>query len=104
MTPRLPFRAFLVSRACLAAVVLTISAAPALAATCGTGTFASWLDDFKNEAAAKGISQSAIAAGLSGVTLDKACCRAIARRRSSARASRNSPAAWSRPASPAAPT
>ena len=52
--------------------VLTISAAPALAASCGTGSFATWLDEFKNDAAAKGISQSAVAAGLSGVTLDQA--------------------------------
>jgi lytic murein transglycosylase len=72
MTPHLPFRTFLVSRALLAAVVLTISAAPTLAATCGSGSFASWLDDFKNDAAAKGISQSAISAGLSGVTPDQA--------------------------------
>jgi lytic murein transglycosylase len=66
MTPHLPFRAFLVS------AVLTISAVPAFAATCGTGSFASWLDDFKTDAAAKGISQSAIASGLSGVTPDQA--------------------------------
>jgi lytic murein transglycosylase len=66
MTPHLPFRAFLVS------AVLTLSAAPALAATCGTASFASWLDDFKSDAAAKGISQSAIAAGLNGVTPDQA--------------------------------
>jgi lytic murein transglycosylase len=65
MTLQLPFRAFLVS------AVLTISAAPALAAPCGTGSFASWLDDFRNEAAAKGISQAAIASGLNGVTLDQ---------------------------------
>ena len=65
MPPCLPFRAFLMS------AVLTVSAAPALAVTCGTGNFASWLDDFKSDAAAKGISQSAIAAGLNGVTLDQ---------------------------------
>lgn len=44
----------------------------AFAANCGTDSFEAWLDDFKAEAAAKGISQSAIAAGLNGVTLDKA--------------------------------
>ena len=44
------------------------SAAPALAAPCGTGTFEAWLEDFKKEAAAKGISQPAIQAGLTGVT------------------------------------
>ena len=47
------------------------SAAPALAAPCGTGTFEAWLEDFKKEAASKGISPSAIPAGLTGVTLDK---------------------------------
>ena len=51
-------------------MILT-SAAPALAAPCGTGTFEAWLDDFKKEAAAKGISPAAIQAGLTGVTLDK---------------------------------
>ncbi len=55
----------------LAALLLT-STAPALAATpCGSGPFESWLEDFKKDAAAKGISQSAIQAGLAGVTLDK---------------------------------
>jgi lytic murein transglycosylase len=49
--------------------VLTI---PAAAAPCGTGSFQAWLDDFKTEAAAKGISQTAIASGLNGVTLDQA--------------------------------
>jgi lytic murein transglycosylase len=52
--------------------VLTIPAAAAAAAPCGTGSFQAWLDDFKTEAAAKGISQTAIASGLNGVTLDQA--------------------------------
>ena len=52
--------------------LLLASAAPALAAPCGTGTFEAWLEDFKKEAASKGISQPTIAAGLSGVALDKA--------------------------------
>jgi len=51
--------------------VLTISATAALAVPCGTGSFQVWLDDFKTEAAAKGISQAAIASGLNGVTLDQ---------------------------------
>jgi lytic murein transglycosylase len=51
--------------------VLTTPAASALAANCGAGSFESWIDDFKTEAAAKGISKSAIVAGLSGVTLDR---------------------------------
>ena len=48
-------------RALALSALLTISAAPALAAPCGSGTFEAWLEDFKKEAAAKGISQSAIA-------------------------------------------
>jgi lytic murein transglycosylase len=66
MTPGSIFKTFAVFAA------LTIPASPVLAASCGTGSFASWLDDFKSEAAAKGISQSAIAAGLNGVTPDQA--------------------------------
>src|SRR6266513_3400034 len=66
MTLRFLFRAFAVS------AFLTTPGASALAASCGTGSFDAWLTEFKNEAAAKGISQSAIASGLSGVTLDQA--------------------------------
>ena len=66
MIPRFPFKALAVS------AMLLISAAPAFAAPCGTGSFEAWLDDFKTEAAAKGISQTAIASGLSGLTLDRA--------------------------------
>src|SRR6266702_2955479 len=66
MTLRFLFRAFAVS------AFLTMPGASALAASCGTGSFDAWLTDFKNEAAAKGISQSAIASGLNGVTLDQA--------------------------------
>jgi lytic murein transglycosylase len=65
MTLRFLFRAFAVS------AVLVMPGAPTLAASCGTGSFQTWLDEFKNEAAAKGISQVAIASGLSGVTLDQ---------------------------------
>ena len=54
----------------LGALLLT-SAAPAFAAPCGTGPFETWLEDFKKEAAAKGISASAIQAGLAGVTLSQ---------------------------------
>ena len=64
--PRRPLRA-----AALAAFVL-VAAAPAVAAPCGSGTFEAWLEDFKKEAAAKGISAAAIQAGLTGVTLDNA--------------------------------
>jgi len=50
---------------------LIVTGAPAFAATCGSGSFEAWLNDFKSEAAAKGISQAAINAGLNGVTLDQ---------------------------------
>jgi lytic murein transglycosylase len=65
MTPRLLLRAVALSAA------LMTSGAPALAAPCGAGSFEAWLDDFKTEAVAKGISASAISAGLNGVTLDR---------------------------------
>jgi lytic murein transglycosylase len=65
MTLRFFLGAFAVS------VAIGMPGAPALAATCGTGNFETWLNDFRNEAAAKGISQSAIASGLGGVTLDQ---------------------------------
>ena len=58
-------------RALTLSALLLASAAPAFAAPCGTGSFETWLEDFKKEAAAKGISASAIQAGLTGVTLDK---------------------------------
>lgn len=64
-----------ISRLALAALALAasiLSAEPVLAAVaCGSGNFDAWLADFKAEAAAKGISQPAIAAGLAGVTLDQ---------------------------------
>ncbi|MGJ5180502.1 lytic murein transglycosylase [Bradyrhizobium oligotrophicum] len=49
-----------------------IFSAPARAAVpCGTGNFDSWLADFKTEAAAKGISQTAINAAFTGLTPDQ---------------------------------
>ena len=66
MTFRFFFRVFAVS------AMLAIPGTPVMAANCGTGSFDSWLNDFKTEAAAKGISQTAIASGLNGVTLDQA--------------------------------
>jgi len=70
-------RALLPSRIVLSALtvgaVLASLVVPASAAVpCGTGSFEAWLADFKTDAAAKGISQSAITSGLNGVTLDKA--------------------------------
>jgi lytic murein transglycosylase len=66
MTARPLLPAFL-----LGAMLMSSVASAAQAATCGSGSFDAWLDDFKHEAAAKGISQAAITAGLSGVTLDQ---------------------------------
>jgi lytic murein transglycosylase len=67
---RMSFR--LPSKAIALAAVLMMPAASLAAVPCGTGSFGAWLDDFKSEAAAKGISPSAIASGLGGVTLDQA--------------------------------
>jgi lytic murein transglycosylase len=55
--------------AILALLALACLPSAALAATCGNdpGGFDAWLSDFRSEAAAKGISQRALA-GLSGVT------------------------------------
>ena len=55
----------------IVATALTMPGAPAFAASCGTGSFEAWLGDFKNEASGKGISQTAINAGLNGLTLDQ---------------------------------
>ena len=66
MNPRSVFIGFALGAA------MMLPAAPVLAAACGTGTFDSWLGDFKTEAAAKGISPAAITSGLNGVTQDKA--------------------------------
>jgi lytic murein transglycosylase len=51
--------------------MVAIPAMAGAAVPCGTGNFQAWLDDFKSEAATKGISQAAITSGLSGVTLDQ---------------------------------
>jgi lytic murein transglycosylase len=58
--------------ACALGAALLFTALPAQAAApCGTGNFDSWLTAFKTEAAGKGISQQAINAGLTGVTMDQ---------------------------------
>jgi membrane-bound lytic murein transglycosylase B len=56
----------------LALVVGVLFPTASMAAVpCGTGGFEAWLADFKAEAAAKGISQPTIAAGLNGLTMDR---------------------------------
>ena len=53
------------------AALLLASVGSSSAAPCGTGTFESWLADFKKEAASKGISSATIESALAGITLDK---------------------------------
>src|SRR4051812_33397494 len=53
-----------------AAGALLIATASAANAACG-GSFDAWLAEFKTEAAAKGIAQNAITAGLAGLTPDQ---------------------------------
>src|SRR5580704_3901691 len=55
--------------ACLA-IACMLAAAPARAVPCEGGSFEAWLDGFKREAAAAGISQRGLAA-LNGVTFDE---------------------------------
>jgi lytic murein transglycosylase len=72
MMPRFPFKAFALSAVLAMPGALALPSTSALAVVpCGTGSFDAWLNDFKTEAAAKGISQAAITAGLDGVTLDQ---------------------------------
>jgi len=75
VTRRFLERALLTPRSLIAVlavgVALTTPTASHAAVACNTGTFEAWLADFKTDAAAKGISQAAINAGLNGVTQDK---------------------------------
>ncbi|MBX9710132.1 MAG: lytic murein transglycosylase [Xanthobacteraceae bacterium] len=60
-------------RSWLGALLLNTSvilSSHAIAAPCGSGSFEAWLEDVRREAAASGISQSAITDGLQDVTLD----------------------------------
>lgn len=60
-------------RVLMLGVLLSAPLAPAhAAAACGAGTFESWIEEFKKEAASQGISPPVIASSLNGVTLDKA--------------------------------
>jgi lytic murein transglycosylase len=58
-------------KAVVMAVALAIPAGSAVAASCGSGSFPAWLEDFKAEATAKGVSPTAIASGLNGITVDQ---------------------------------
>jgi membrane-bound lytic murein transglycosylase B len=58
------------------AIALCLFVSPALAApACQTGDFDSWLDGVRQEAAARGVSRSAITAGLQGAALDQSVLR-----------------------------
>jgi lytic murein transglycosylase len=62
----------ILNRVFSAAVSFAALASAAQAAVpCGSGSFQVWLDEFKTEAASKGISQATIASSLNGVTLDQ---------------------------------
>ena len=67
----------LVQWVCAIAVATLTLAQPAYAAQCGNGPagFDGWLQQFKSEAAAKGIKPGAISAGLAGVSYDPTVIR-----------------------------
>jgi len=54
----------------MAASVMLTGAAEAAARCRNTGSFERWMEGFKQEAAAQGVSRQAIAAALDGVTFD----------------------------------
>lgn len=54
------------------AACIAVSFGTVVAADCQHGDFAAWLESFKREAAAQGISQKTIASALNGVTYDPA--------------------------------
>src|SRR5262249_56964451 len=57
-------------RALILALAALLAAGPARAVPCGGGSFEAWLDGFKREAAANGITQRGLAA-LAGVSYDE---------------------------------
>jgi lytic murein transglycosylase len=67
----MPLSRLLPAIAAGAALALFPLGAATAATSCGSGNFDAWLADFRTEAAAKGISQQALNAGLSGVTPDQ---------------------------------
>jgi membrane-bound lytic murein transglycosylase B len=74
-SPTMAGRVLMILRSLLRALLLGASlfvpvSTAFAAAACGSGSFESWLGDVKTEALGKGISQRAIDAGLTGVTLD----------------------------------
>lgn len=59
------------ARSIAAGLIVSMTAATSASACQNTGSFDRWLTNFKQEAAAQGISRNVIAAALNGVTLDK---------------------------------
>ncbi|UTD29036.1 lytic transglycosylase domain-containing protein [Bradyrhizobium sp. WD16] len=53
-------------------LAVTLARPVEAAVPCGSGSFESWLDQFKRDAAKEGISAAAVASGLAGVTPDQA--------------------------------
>jgi len=68
-------RIFGIFSAAVAASVMLTGAAEAAARCRNTGSFERWMEGFKKDAAAQGISQRAISAALDGVTFDPAIIR-----------------------------
>lgn len=66
-------RPFVLLTRAVAVAALLLGAAPAYAASCGNDAagFQAWLDEFKQEAVAQGISERAVSASLDGVTYDR---------------------------------
>ncbi|OJY10206.1 MAG: lytic transglycosylase [Rhizobiales bacterium 62-47] len=71
MTIRRRLSSFALPALALACLLAAPATGARAAVACGSGNFDAWLTDFKTEAAGKGIAQSAIDAGLAGVTLDQ---------------------------------
>ena len=63
-------RALALASVCL--VCVGLSATPAIASECPQGSFANWLEHFKQEATGLGISQPTIASALNAITYDPA--------------------------------
>jgi membrane-bound lytic murein transglycosylase B len=68
-------RAWCVFGAAIAVSIVLTGAAEAAARCRNTGSFERWLEGFKQEAAAQGVSRPAISAALDGVTFDPAIIR-----------------------------
>jgi len=66
-------RSYVSMTSAAAAAALLLATAPAFAASCGSdaGGFPAWLDDFRQQATAQGISERTVSESLEGVTYDR---------------------------------